>query len=144
MPAGSCLCGEVKIAYTGEPVFTAICYCNDDRKMSNTQTFQIPQDNFKVTAGQPKTWEKVSDHGHDITTHFCPTCGTALYRTGGATQVQGMIGLRAGVLDDQTLLNDNPPKIEVYVERRPKWIAPVSEATQLDSKYQIVTHGAAG
>jgi hypothetical protein len=28
------------------------------------------------------------------------------------------IGLRAGVLDDQTLL-DKPPAIEVYVEKRP-------------------------
>lgn len=34
------------------------------------------------------------------------------------------VGLRAGVLDDQSIL-DKPPALEVYVERRPR----VSKAT---------------
>ena len=42
----------------------AICYCHDDRKMSNTQVFQVPKSAFKVTKGQPKVYTKVSDHGN--------------------------------------------------------------------------------
>ena len=34
------------------------------------------------------------------------------------------IGLRAGVLDDQSIL-DKTPMVEVYVERRMKWLKPV-------------------
>lgn len=47
------------------------------------------------------------------------------------------VGLRAGVLDDQSLL-DKPPAIEVYVERRPRvskplpWALSVSAGTGMN------------
>jgi len=47
------------------------------------------------------------------------------------------IGLRAGVLDDQSIL-DKAPMMEVYVERRMKWLKPVDGAMQLDAQYQVV------
>ena len=63
MPTGSCICGAIKISYTGEPTYTAICYCDDDRKMSGAQTFQVPKQNFTLVAGEPKVYTKVSDFG---------------------------------------------------------------------------------
>jgi hypothetical protein len=84
MPTGSCLCGEVKIEFTGEPTYTAClppwsiwssfadwqatrfqayCHCIDDRKLNNTQVFQVPKANFAITAGKPKVFTKQSDHG---------------------------------------------------------------------------------
>lgn len=64
MPTGSCLCAAVKIEYTGEPMFKAICYCDDDRKMSNAQTFQVDKSQFKILQGKPQTWTKKSDFGN--------------------------------------------------------------------------------
>ena len=49
-----------------------------------------------------------------------------------------MVGVRAGVLDDQTPLNEKPPNIEVYVERRPKWLHQVEGAIQLNGNYERV------
>ena len=49
-----------------------------------------------------------------------------------------MIGVRAGVLDDHSPLNNEAPKIEVYVERRPKWLKQVDGAIQLNGKYEMV------
>lgn len=49
----------------------------------------------------------------------------------------GFIGLRAGVLDDQSIL-DKAPMVEVYVERRMQWLKPVDGAIQLDAQYQDV------
>ena len=49
-----------------------------------------------------------------------------------------MVGIRAGVLDDQSILNEKPPQIEVYVEKRPKWMGKVEGAVQLNGKYEIV------
>ncbi|KAH8808682.1 Mss4-like protein [Xylogone sp. PMI_703] len=137
MPTGSCLCGEIKISYTSNPVFTSVCYCNDDRKMADIQVFQVPKSNFSVTQGELKEWTKKSDHGNDITNHFCGTCGTTLFRTGGSPVNANNIGLRAGVLDDQSIL-DTPPAIEVYVERRPPWIKQVEGAVQLNGKYEVL------
>jgi hypothetical protein len=49
-----------------------------------------------------------------------------------------MVGIRAGILDDQSLLNEKPPQIEVYVEKRPKWMKNVEGAVQLNGKYEIL------
>lgn len=48
-----------------------------------------------------------------------------------------LVGVRAGVLDDQSLL-DTAPQMEVYVDRRPKYMQPIEGAVQLNSKYQIL------
>lgn len=53
-----------------------------------------------------------------------------------------MVGLRAGVLDDQSIVNEKPPQIEVYVERRPDWVKQVEGAVQLNAKYEVVGGGA--
>jgi hypothetical protein len=47
------------------------------------------------------------------------------------------IGLRAGVLDNQTIL-DKAPMMEVYVERRMKWLKPIEGALQLDAQYAVM------
>ncbi len=84
MPTGSCLCGEIKISYTGDPTYTAICYCDDERKMSNVQTYQVPKQNFTLVAGEPKVYTKVSDfdrvrHFHFSLSHtFCVSLLTPL------------------------------------------------------------------
>jgi hypothetical protein len=41
------------------------------------------------------------------------------------------------VLDDQSIL-DKAPMMEVYVERRMKWLKPVEGAIQLDAQYQVI------
>ncbi|KAK6955886.1 hypothetical protein Daesc_003532 [Daldinia eschscholtzii] len=123
MPTGSCLCGEITVAYEGDPVSTV---------------FQIPKTGFSVTKGEPKTWTKVSDHGNEITNHFCATCGVLMFKTSGAAVNRERIGLRAGVLDDQNLL-DTPPSVEIYVERRPQWLKQVEGAMQLNSKFEVVS-----
>ena len=48
------------------------------------------------------------------------------------------IGVRAGVLDDQSF-TDAPPQVEVYVERRPPWIKPVEGSYQLNGKSEQVS-----
>lgn len=74
----------------------------------------------------------------DITSHFCPNCGTTLYRTGGSPQVAGLVGLRSGCLDDQTAIRENAPTVEVYVDKRAAWKAPLQDAAWLDSKYEVL------
>ncbi len=44
--------------------------------------------------------------------HFCAECGTPLFRTGGEPKMKDNVGLRAGVIDDQGIL-DKPPTLEV-------------------------------
>ncbi|KAI0480735.1 hypothetical protein GGR56DRAFT_627328 [Xylariaceae sp. FL0804] len=69
----------------------------------------------------------------EISSHFCLSCGTTLFRTGGAPVNMDKVGIRAGVLDNQTL-RDKPPAIQVFVDRRPPWINQVEGALQLNMR----------
>lgn len=91
-----------------------------------------------MTQGELKEWTKASDFGNEIANHFCGTCRTVLYRTGGAVANKDNIGLQAGVLYDQSIL-DKAPAREMYVDKRPPWAKPVEGAMQPNSKYEIVT-----
>ena len=61
-----------------------------------------------------------------------------MYRTGGSPQVEGLVGLRTGCLDDQSAIRNTPPMMEVYVEQRPIWRAKIEGAMQLNGKYEPV------
>lgn len=78
MPTGSCLCGNDEVSYTSEPAYTrksivarlkacswqlmkALCYCDECRKLSCLRCLHIPKFNFKIEAGELKTFTKVSD-----------------------------------------------------------------------------------
>ncbi|GIZ43774.1 hypothetical protein CKM354_000698900 [Cercospora kikuchii] len=106
--------------------------------MADISVYQIPKQNFKIISGTPKTWTKRSDFDREITNHFCATCGTVLFRSGGNPNVQDCIGLRAGVLDDQNIINETVPKIEVFPERRPKWRNKIEGAIQLKGQVEIL------
>ncbi|KPI36072.1 uncharacterized protein AB675_1648 [Cyphellophora attinorum] len=100
---------------------------------------QVPKETFKITStAQPKEFTMVSDHDREITSHFCPNCGTTLYRTGGNPQVANMIGLRAGTLDDQEPLRAQAPMIEVYVDKRASWRPKLEGAMQMNGRYEAV------
>ncbi|KAK5214856.1 hypothetical protein LTR47_012069, partial [Exophiala xenobiotica] len=85
MPTGSCFCDGVKIEYSGEPAMTALCHCADCRHISGglySHNIVVPSENFKVTKGTPRTISKTADSGKQITSCFCPDCGTTLFRYG--------------------------------------------------------------
>jgi len=79
--------------------------------------------------GTPKTISKTADTGKKITSHFCPDCGTTLFRTGESFPEKHII--KAGVLDDANWLNQNVPKGELFVGKRLQWIPKIEGAAQL-------------
>jgi len=67
--------------------------------------------------------------GARMTNYFCSTCGTLMYRAGDG--FLGMSALRVGTVDDfnvqETVLR---PRMEIFVESRVRWLAPVEGAEQ--------------
>ena len=84
----------------------------------------VPAAQLRITSGQPKTFTKTSDHGTQLKSSFCGDCGSTLYREGG-TKGPGMLSLRTGLLDDQDVVDGAKVQMEVYVERRPRWVSAV-------------------
>jgi hypothetical protein len=61
------------------------------------------------------------------------TTGSPLY--GGALSKEGQletIVMRAGIFDDQDLLHQCAPIVEIYTSQRLKWIAPVEGCQQFE------------
>ncbi|KAE8449763.1 hypothetical protein EG329_007538 [Mollisiaceae sp. DMI_Dod_QoI] len=133
MPEGGCFCDKIRLSYTGEPNGHALCHCLDCRKISGTSysnNLIIPEQNFKLQSGKPKEISKTADTGKTITSHFCPDCGTTLFRTGDS--FPGAVVLKAGVLDDPKFPGQNVPKAELFAPRRVAWVTPIDGAAQLD------------
>jgi len=79
--------------------------------------------------GKPKEITKTADSGKKITSHFCPDCGTTLFRTGES--FPGAVIIKAGVLDDPNFPNNNVPVGELFVGHRVKWNSEIDGAQQL-------------
>ncbi|KAI1504742.1 Mss4-like protein [Biscogniauxia marginata] len=135
MPTGSCFCGNIRISYEGEPSVQALCYCIDCRKVTGSTystNLIVPDAEFRVLAGTPKRIAKIADSGHEIASHFCPDCGTTLWREGPA--FPGSKIVKAGVLDDENALGELNPTVELFVSRRPGWVAGPSSTTKKSDK----------
>ncbi|KAH7110428.1 Mss4-like protein [Dactylonectria estremocensis] len=131
MPSGSCFCGKIHISYSGQPALTATCHCLDCRKISGTMfstNILVSEDDFQIVEGAPKAISKVADSGKTITSYFCSECGTTLFR--GTESFPGMKIIKAGVLDGPVALQEASPAVELFVTRRPDWVAPFTGAGQ--------------
>jgi hypothetical protein len=137
------------LSYTGEPEGHVLCHCLDCRKISGTSysnNLIVSEANFKLESGEyihrwtlytlsnhiigkPKEIWKTADTGKKITSHFCPDCGTTLFRTGES--FPGAVIIKSGVLDDSNFPDNNVPKGELFVGHRVKWIPPLEGAQQL-------------
>ncbi|KAL6250770.1 hypothetical protein RBB50_003073 [Rhinocladiella similis] len=130
MPEGGCLCGSVRIAFTGEPAVQALCYCGDCRKISGSAfstNVLVPDSNFQLILGSPKTYQKVADSGKKIKSYFCGDCGSTCYREGES--FPGLKIVKAGTLD----VFDVSPHLEAYVDSRVTWLKPLQGAEQPSS-----------
>ncbi|EPE36225.1 Mss4-like protein [Glarea lozoyensis ATCC 20868] len=129
---GGCFCDKIRISYTGEPGTHVLCHCLDCRKISGSSygnNIVVPENNFKLLQGKPKTISKTADGGNEITSHFCGDCGTTLMRTGPS--FPGSVIIKVGVMDDPDWPNKNTPKGELYVGSRVKLHDAIPGAAQM-------------
>jgi hypothetical protein len=76
--------------------------------------------------GTPKTFTKVADSGRSITSHFCPDCGTTVYRDG--EWLVGFKIIKTGVLDDPEWQSARVPEGEVWDQRKVSWLPALASA----------------
>jgi len=106
---GSCLCGDVRIAATGQPLRTGLCHCLDCRKHGGSLFHAIaifPADAVAVEGETRRFGER----------HFCPNCGSSIFgRTGDEVEIS------LGALDAPDQL---APTYELWTVRRERWLPP--------------------
>jgi hypothetical protein len=115
----TCVCGQLKVLCTGEPVRISMCHCLECQKRSGSPfgvQARFPQANVEVT-GTFSTYKRGSDDQRWVAHHFCPTCGTTVFYALEA--VPGHFGVPVGGFADPTF---PPPRFSVYDNRRHPWV----------------------
>jgi len=106
---GGCLCGEVRIAATGEPYRVGLCHCLDCRKNSGSL--------FQALAMFPEDAVTVTGETHAFAgRHFCPRCGSTVFGRSGDE-----IEVALGAFDAPDRFT---PTYELRTVRREAWLPP--------------------
>jgi len=77
----SCQCGAVHVQSVAKPFFVAACNCTACQKKTGSPLGSgvFFQKGDLSVSGNTSTWTRTSDAGNDLTSHFCPHCGTTVY-----------------------------------------------------------------
>ncbi|KAF5356856.1 hypothetical protein D9756_006787 [Leucocoprinus leucothites] len=128
---GNCLCGATKVVVGGDPFKDQIvCHCTDCRQTSGSAfstNILAPQKNVTIT-GPVKEYNIKAASGNTVTRIFCSECGSAISHKsavfGDAQAIQ------TGNFADFANI---PIKTELFVKDRWSGLAPIAEATQVQS-----------
>ncbi|KAK9238935.1 Mss4-like protein [Lipomyces kononenkoae] len=133
--SGSCLCGDVKYEVAGERPNLALCHCQECHKVTGScfsTCLMVPENNFSIVHGSKplKTFTVKQESGMNLKVHFCPNCGTTVYKTADAEQFKGTIVLQAGTLDKGLAVNMAKPNAEFWTKYRTSWLEEVKGPQQ--------------
>ena len=105
----SCLCGDVRLAASGEPWRVGLCHCLDCRKHHGALFFAaaiFSEDAVRIE-GETRDYRG---------RHFCPRCGSSVFaRYGDEVEVH------LGALDAPDRLK---PTYDCWTVRRETWLPP--------------------
>jgi hypothetical protein len=115
---GGCLCGQVRYAAPGDPIFQAVCHCRNCQKQAGSAFSVIvgaPMAALTLT-GELSTYDDQGETGGVVHRRFCPKCGSPVLSE--AATAPGLALIKAGTLDDPTWLD---PKMHVWCASAQPW-----------------------
>lgn len=115
---GGCLCGAIRYECSAEPFAIGNCHCRDCQRSGGSAFVPglfVLQDTLTIM-GEVKYYDVKAESGNMMSRGFCPHCGTPLF--GVSTSVPGVIGIRAGSLDDPSWYR---PAMDFYTASAQPW-----------------------
>ena len=113
---GHCLCGAIRYAVKGEPIWVAHCHCESCRRANSAAfaTFAgFKRENFRLLAGEPR--RHASSPG--VSRSFCARCGSPLTYEGERWPDE--IHIHVPSLEDPLSVT---PRAHVYVAEQLAWV----------------------
>jgi len=112
---GSCLCGQVRFAVSGEIEGVGRCLCSQCRKVSGTNgnaVFILPNDRFEWLEGESRTNHFSLASGWSVLR--CEKCGSPLPQSHDGKQTW----VPAGLMDEDLAAS---VRLKIYVGSRADW-----------------------
>ncbi len=81
---GSCHCGRITYEAEIDPESVFLCHCADCQAISGSAfrwAVSVPERDYRLLTGAPKTYVKQTDSGRTNHQVFCPDCASPLYST---------------------------------------------------------------
>jgi hypothetical protein len=124
--SGGCACGAVRYRIASFPLLLYSCNCTDCQTISGSAfalNMPVATEGFRITAGEPKAWRRLSPSGGEVASWFCGECGSRLY--GERKSRPQSINVRAGTLDDTSWL---VPSAHMFMRSAQAWVVPAAGA----------------
>src|SRR5499425_1452326 len=77
-----CACGAIRFEFDTDPAFIAVCHCLDCKKASGGEAatfFGVPENDFTLLSGKPKSFHYIAQSGKRLDRNFCPDCGARVF-----------------------------------------------------------------
>ena len=115
---GKCSCGDIELAFTGEPIKAVFCYCTDCQRDTGSDKWfglWVANDNLTFSKGTPATLTRTGSTGKPVHKKFCGSCGTTLCSDFTAG---GFYSVAASVLDQK---NEFSPEMAIFTASAADW-----------------------
>ena len=96
---GGCLCRKIRYEITETPQLVYTCHCTACQHQTSSAFslgVAVPETGFRLTSGEPRALQRVTDSGRLNSRFVCPDCASWLY----SQPRGGVVRVRAGSLDD--------------------------------------------
>lgn len=136
MKTGGCLCGQIQLKLTGEPLVTHACHCVECQKITGSAygvNLWVEAKDIQLTQGELKTYTTKGGSGQPHDVHFCGDCGSAIYSRYHAAPPQFLF-LRSGCLDQRS---DIKPDVHIFLEDRQDGVEIDQETPQYPAYYHF-------
>jgi hypothetical protein len=120
---GGCHCGALRYEISAAPLLTYTCHCTACQRISGTAFslgLVVAESAFRLTAGEPRTVERIADSGRANVRWLCPDCGSWIAgapRAGPTGEL--FYRVRAGTLDNTSWLQ---PTAHFWTRSKQPWI----------------------
>jgi hypothetical protein len=125
--SGGCHCGDVRYEVDGEPVYHAICHCDDCRASSGAPLvawYCVKEEQFRQTSGDVARF--VGKTGSER--EFCPHCGTGLFFRNAAV-LPGLVDIQSATFDDADAV---APTAQVQCADRLAWVTSIPDMPEFE------------
>jgi hypothetical protein len=116
----SCLCGGIRLSYSGKIGPSNYCHCEDCRRVTGSAFnigVRVDRKDLQVNAtAEMRSYKYVSGSGREIERYFCGTCGSPILTLHPAKPEDAWV--KAGIINQPDIVR---PTHENWIRDKVKW-----------------------